>query len=377
MQGLVVVGLVVEKLSNVVVKCVKVTAVWNIGQVHQVNISAKSVHREEALCNVWWYWTSIKNVSKSLQRCIYNVGQGQWVKSPAVSTLTSSEKHYARFGCSRPYIWGDIEHQHKMCQSHLMRRWVCAGLSVPILTVYIVFDDNIGIIFSIKLLWVLIRSASIEYPQHTFLWSNKKSYPRIIALYGLVVVGLKVEEISNIDVKCASPWSTKYRPRSPDQGTCKVRTLRRSTMQGLVVVGLIVEVISNVNIKRVKVTAALYIQCRSRSMGQKSCCQYTEEKHYARFGCCRPYIWGDIERQHKMCQSHLMRRWVCAGLSVPVLTVYIVFDDNIGIIFSIKMLWVLIRSASIEYPQHTFLWSNKKSYSRIIACLGGSVGCKI
>ena len=55
MQGLVVVGLiVVEELSNVEVKCVKVTAAQNISQGHRVNIAAKSVHREEALCKVWW-----------------------------------------------------------------------------------------------------------------------------------------------------------------------------------------------------------------------------------------------------------------------------------------------------------------------------------
>ena len=51
MQGLLVVGLNVE-LLKVNVKCVKVNAAQNIGQGHQVNISAKSVHREEALCKV-------------------------------------------------------------------------------------------------------------------------------------------------------------------------------------------------------------------------------------------------------------------------------------------------------------------------------------
>ena len=54
MQGLVVVGLIVEELLNVDVKCVKVTAVQNIGQDHLVKVSAESVHPEEALCKVWW-----------------------------------------------------------------------------------------------------------------------------------------------------------------------------------------------------------------------------------------------------------------------------------------------------------------------------------
>ena len=55
---------------------------------------------------------------------------------------------------------------------------------------------------------------------------------------------------------CQSHWSAKYRSRSQSQGTCRVRTLRRSTMQGLVVVGLIVEEILNVDVKCVKGTGA-------------------------------------------------------------------------------------------------------------------------
>ena len=52
--------------------------------------------------------------------------------------------------------------------------------------------------------------------------------------------------------KCKSQWSPKYRSRSPSQATCRVRTLRRSSRQGLVVVGLIVAEILNVNVKCVK-----------------------------------------------------------------------------------------------------------------------------
>ena len=54
MQGLVFVGLTVEEISKVDVKSVKVTAVQNIGQGHQVKVSTESVHPEEALCKVWW-----------------------------------------------------------------------------------------------------------------------------------------------------------------------------------------------------------------------------------------------------------------------------------------------------------------------------------
>ena len=42
MQGLVVVRLIVEKIWNVNVNCVKVNGAKNIGQGHWVNISAKS-----------------------------------------------------------------------------------------------------------------------------------------------------------------------------------------------------------------------------------------------------------------------------------------------------------------------------------------------
>ena len=60
----------------------------------------------------------------------------------------------------------------------------------------------------------------------------------------------------------------KYRSRSPGQGICQVSTLRRSILQGLMVVGLIVEEISNVNAKYVKVTGAQNI-----GQGHRVTCQ--------------------------------------------------------------------------------------------------------
>ena len=54
MQGLVVVGLIVEEILNVEVKCVKGTGAQNIGQGHWIKILAVSVHLGEALCKVWW-----------------------------------------------------------------------------------------------------------------------------------------------------------------------------------------------------------------------------------------------------------------------------------------------------------------------------------
>ena len=53
LQGLMIVGLIVEEISNVDTKYVKVTRAQNIGQGHRVKVPAKSVHLGEALCKVW------------------------------------------------------------------------------------------------------------------------------------------------------------------------------------------------------------------------------------------------------------------------------------------------------------------------------------
>ena len=52
--------------------------------------------------------------------------------------------------------------------------------------------------------------------------------------------------------RCKSQWSTKYRSRSPSKGTCGVPTLRRSTTRDLMVVGLKVEETLNVDVKCVE-----------------------------------------------------------------------------------------------------------------------------
>ena len=68
--------------------------------------------------------------------------------------------------------------------------------------------------------------------------------------------------------RCKSQWSVDYRSRSPSQGTCGVRTLKRSTMQGLVVVGLIVKDTE----RRSKMCKMHWsIKYRSRSLGQDTC----------------------------------------------------------------------------------------------------------
>ena len=53
LQGLMVVGLIVEEISNVEAKCVQVAGAQKIGQGHQVKVPAESVHLGEALCKVW------------------------------------------------------------------------------------------------------------------------------------------------------------------------------------------------------------------------------------------------------------------------------------------------------------------------------------
>ena len=53
MQGLMVVGLIVEEILNVDIKCVKDTGAQNIGQGHGFMIPAESVHLGEVLCKVW------------------------------------------------------------------------------------------------------------------------------------------------------------------------------------------------------------------------------------------------------------------------------------------------------------------------------------
>ena len=53
-QGSMVVGLIVEEIVNVDVKCVKGTGAQNIGQGHWVKVPAESVHLGEALCKIWW-----------------------------------------------------------------------------------------------------------------------------------------------------------------------------------------------------------------------------------------------------------------------------------------------------------------------------------
>ena len=53
LQGLMVVGLVVEEIPNIDAKYIKVTGVQNIGEGHRVKVYANSGHLGEALCKLW------------------------------------------------------------------------------------------------------------------------------------------------------------------------------------------------------------------------------------------------------------------------------------------------------------------------------------
>ena len=57
MQGLVVLGLIVEKIWNVDVNCVKVTSALNVGQGYQIKVPAKSGCQGDVSCKVWWLFS--------------------------------------------------------------------------------------------------------------------------------------------------------------------------------------------------------------------------------------------------------------------------------------------------------------------------------
>ena len=71
-----------------------------------------------------------------------------------------------------------------------------------------------------------------------------------------MVVGLIFEEILNVNVKCVTGSGAQYIGQGHHQDICGVSISRRGTMQGLVVRGLTLEEIWNVDISYVKVTTA-------------------------------------------------------------------------------------------------------------------------
>ena len=76
-------------------------------------------------------------------------------------------------------------------------------------------------------------------------------------MQSLVVVGFKFEEILNINVKCVKVTGVQNIGQGHRlNGTCRVSTSRRSTIQDLVVEGLIFEDIWKGDVKGVKVNGA-------------------------------------------------------------------------------------------------------------------------
>ena len=76
-------------------------------------------------------------------------------------------------------------------------------------------------------------------------------------MQGLMVVGLTVEEILNVYIKCVK--GTEAQNIGQGQRVkilAEVSTSRRSTMHGLVARGLTLEEIWNIEVNYVKVTAA-------------------------------------------------------------------------------------------------------------------------
>ena len=104
MQGLVVVGLIVEEILNILVKCVKGTGSQNIVQGHRVKIPAESVHLGEALCKVRGLtleeiWnTDINYVKVTPAKIKVNFTRSRYLPSQYIE-----KKHFARFDGCRPY----------------------------------------------------------------------------------------------------------------------------------------------------------------------------------------------------------------------------------------------------------------------------------
>ena len=85
-----VVGLIVEEISNVDAKCVKVTGAQNIGQGHRVKVPAESVSTSrrstmQDLVVVRLIVEKIWNVNLNYVKVngVKNIGQGHWVNVPA------------------------------------------------------------------------------------------------------------------------------------------------------------------------------------------------------------------------------------------------------------------------------------------------------
>ena len=79
---------------------------------------------------------------------------------------------------------------NNICFHREIRKILCG---YPLLSVAMIFLQ-----FSIKCIcctWVLIRTSN-EYPQHMFLWKNKRNFPQIITKYSSLTTPLTTEPIN-------------------------------------------------------------------------------------------------------------------------------------------------------------------------------------
>ena len=152
-----------------------------------------------------------------------------------------------------------MERRHKMCKSHWGMKWsrslgqgTCQVSTSRRSTMQdmVVVGLIVEELSNINVKCVKYRSRSPGQG------TCQASRMRWSTMQGLVVEGLIFEEILNINIKCVSHWSAKYRLGSPGQGTCQISTSRKSTIQGLVVEGLILEDIWKGDIRSVKVNGA-------------------------------------------------------------------------------------------------------------------------
>ena len=97
-----VVGLIIEEISNVEAKCAKVTGAQNIGQGHRVKVPAESTSRStmqglvvvRLIVEIWNVNVNCFKVTGA-----QNIGQGHWVNVPASQV---KEMCHARYdGCCR------------------------------------------------------------------------------------------------------------------------------------------------------------------------------------------------------------------------------------------------------------------------------------
>ena len=289
-------------------------------------------------------------------------------------------KHYARFSGCRSYIWGNIEHQHKMCQSHWSAKYRSRSPGQGTCRVSISRRSTIQ--------GLVVESCTVE--------DIRKGDVKGVKVNGAQNIGqghrlkVPVESVHfarfggcrpyswKMCKMCKRHWSAKYRSRSPGQDICWVSTSRRSTMQSLVARGLTLEEIWNISLNYVKVTAAKTQVKVTRSRYLPS--QYIEKKHSARFDGCRPYSWGDIEHWHKMCQSHWSAKYRSRSLGQGSCRVSTSRRSTIQGLVVVRLIVVKIWNVNVNCVKVTGAWNiGQVHWVNVPAKSGGQgdVSCKV